>query len=73
MSEPIAVEVRGELRQIKSMADGTYNMIINLPQDVLEQTRALMGWVLDEVKLIIVNEAKAPIKTARKRNDRQRS
>jgi hypothetical protein len=72
VNEPIAVEVRGELRQIKSMADGTYNVIINLPLDMIEETRALMGWILDEVKIVMVNETKAPIKTDGKR-DRPRA
>jgi len=28
-----AVEVRAELRQIKTMADGTVNITLNLPED----------------------------------------
>ena len=49
-----AVEVRAELRQVKSMADGTVNIILNLPEDCIEQAKVLLGWLKEEVQLIIV-------------------
>jgi hypothetical protein len=48
-----AVEVRAEVRQIKTMADGSVNLILNLPEDCREQVK----WLLDlqglEVKVLI--------------------
>jgi len=49
-----AVEVRAELRQVKSMADGTVNIILNLPEDCIEQAKVLLGWLKEEVQLVIV-------------------
>jgi hypothetical protein len=68
--EPIAVEVVAELRQIKSMADGTYNVIFNFGEDQLEQAKLLMGWVRDQVRAVIVNESKEPDSRKKNRNDR---
>ena len=50
-----AVEIRAELRQVKSMADHTYNLILNVPEDCLEQVRVLMGWLGDEIGVIMAN------------------
>lgn len=50
-----AVEIRAELRQIRSMADHTYNVILNVPEDCLEQVKVLMGWLGDEVGLVIAS------------------
>jgi len=49
-----AVELRAELRQVKSMADGTVNIVLNLPEDCIEQAKVLLGWLKEEVQLVIV-------------------
>ena len=53
MSEIRAVEVRAELRQIKTMADGTVNIVLNLPEDCKEQVKVLLDWLGLELKLVI--------------------
>ncbi len=53
-----AVEVRAEVRQIKTMADGTVNVILNLPEDCIEQVKILVGWRGNEVKAVIANDVK---------------
>ena len=53
-SEIKAVEVRAEVRQIKTMADGTVNVILNLPEDCKEQVKVLLDWIGFEVKAVIV-------------------
>ena len=40
-----AVEIRAEIRQIKTMADGTVNIVLNLPEDCMEQVKVLLGWL----------------------------
>ena len=55
MSEKIkAVEIRAELRQIKTMADGTVNIVLNLPEDCKEQVKVLLDWLGLELKAVIV-------------------
>jgi len=49
-----AVEIRAELRQIKSMADHTFNIVLNLPEDCTEQVKALLDWLGFEVGAVIV-------------------
>ena len=49
-----AVEVRAEVRQIKTMADRTINVILNLPEDCTEQAKALIDWLGLEVQAVIV-------------------
>ena len=57
MSDKIrAVEVRAELRQIKTMADGTVTITLNLPEDCKEQVKVMLDWLQLEVKAVIVNE-----------------
>lgn len=48
-----AVEVRAEVRQIKTMADGTVNLVLNLPEDCREQVKVLLDWQGLEVKAVI--------------------
>ena len=50
-----AVEVRAELRQIKTMADGTINIVLNLPEDCREQAKVMLDWLQEEVKAVIVD------------------
>ncbi len=50
-----AVEVRAELRQIKTMADGSVNIVLNLPEDCIEQVKAMLDWLGLEVKAVIVS------------------
>ena len=51
-----AVEIRAELRQIKSMADHTFNIVLNLPEDCREQVKVLLDWLGFEVRVVIANE-----------------
>ena len=52
-TEPKAVEVRAELRQIKTMSDGSINIILNLPEDCKPQVKVLLDWLGLEVKAVI--------------------
>ena len=52
-SEIKAVEVRAEVRQIKTMADGTVSVVLNLPEDCREQVKVLLDWIGLEVKAVI--------------------
>ena len=49
-----AVEIRAELRQIKSMADHTFNIVLNLPEDCKEQVKVLLDWLGLEIGAVIV-------------------
>jgi hypothetical protein len=53
MAKIKAVEIRAEVRQIKTMADGSVNVILNLPEDCKEQVKVLLDWLNLEVKAVI--------------------
>lgn len=50
-----AVEIRAEIRQIKTMADGTVNIVMNLPEDCREQVKVMLDWLGYEVKAVITD------------------
>ncbi len=50
-----AVEVRAEIRQIKTMADGTMNIILNVPEDCKPQVKQLLDWLGLEVRALIAS------------------
>jgi hypothetical protein len=56
MAEIRAVEIRAEVRQLKTMADGTVNLVLNIPEDCIEQVKVLLGWLKGEVRVVIVEE-----------------
>ena len=51
-----AVEIRAELRQIKTNVDDTVNIVLNVPEDCREQVKVLLDWLKFELKVLIVNE-----------------
>ena len=48
-----AVEIRAELRQLKTMVDGSVNVTINLPEDCREQAKVMLDWLGLELRAII--------------------
>ena len=54
--EPVAVEFEAEMRQVKSMADGTYNLVLNVPEYCLPQVQTMMGWLKSLIKVVVVRE-----------------
>lgn len=48
-----AVEVRAELRQVKTMADGTVNVTLNLPEECREQVKVLLDWLGLELRAML--------------------
>lgn len=38
------IEVRAEVRQVKTMVDRTINVTFNLPEDCREQAKMLLDW-----------------------------
>jgi division protein CdvB (Snf7/Vps24/ESCRT-III family) len=53
MDEVKAVEIRAELRQLKTMVDGSVNVTINLPEDCREQAKKLMDWLGLEIRGVL--------------------
>jgi len=49
-----AVEIRAELRQIKTMADGTVNIVLNLPEDCMPQVKVMLDWLGLEVNAVVI-------------------
>ena len=52
MDKPVKFEA--EVRQVKSMADKSFNLILNIPEYEIEQARELMGMLLDHVAVAIL-------------------
>lgn len=52
-----AVEIRAEVRQVKTMADGTINLTLNLPEDCKEQAKKFLDWLGQEVRGMITSDA----------------
>ena len=50
-----AVEIRAELRQIKTMVDGSANIVLNIPEDCREQVKVMLDWLGFEVKAVITD------------------
>ena len=48
-----AIEIRAEVRQVRTMSDHSVNLILNLPEDCIDQAKVLLGWVGNEVKAVI--------------------
>ena len=55
-TKPVAVEFEAEMRQVKSMADGTYNIVLNVPEYCLPQVQTMMGWLKSLVRVVMVEE-----------------
>ena len=56
LAEPVAVEFEAEMRQVKSMADGTYNIVLNVPEYCLPQVQTMMGWLKELVRVVMAKE-----------------
>ena len=54
LEEPQVVKFDAELRQIKSMVDGTYNLVLNIPEYCLPQTQTMMAWLKSQVDVAVV-------------------
>jgi len=48
-----AVEIDAELRQIKTMADGTVNVILNIPEYCMPQAQQMLEWIKEQVRAVI--------------------
>ena len=48
-----AVEIHAELRQIKTMADGSVNVTLNLPEYCMPQVQQMLNWLKEEIRAVI--------------------
>ena len=53
MDEPIRFDA--EVRQIKSMADRSFNLVLNIPEYNIEQSQQLMKMLLEQVAVAIIS------------------
>ena len=54
-----AIEFKGEIRQIRTMVDGSINCIINMPEECIDQAKVLLGWHHLMVRGVMELEGKA--------------
>ena len=50
------VELRAEVRQVKTMVDHTVNITLNIPEDCREQAKVLLDWQGMEVFAFVSDE-----------------
>jgi hypothetical protein len=53
ISQKKAVEIRAEVRQIRTMADGTVNVTLNLPEDCMSQVKVMLDWLGLEIRAVM--------------------
>ncbi len=51
--EIAAIEFEAEARQVKTMADGTVNVILNVPEYCIEQVKVILGWRGSQVRIVM--------------------
>jgi len=56
MSKVKAVEFVAEVRQVKTMADQTINLTVNIPEDCREQAKQFIDWLHGMVRIVAVIE-----------------
>lgn len=56
MSQVKAIEAIAEVRQVKTMADYTVTVSLNLPETCKEQSKKFIDWQGKMVKIIVVLE-----------------
>ena len=52
--EVLAVEAVAEVRQVKTMADFTLNVTLNIPENCKEQAKKLIDWQGKIIRLVAV-------------------
>lgn len=48
-----AIEARAEVRQVRSMVDGSVNVMLNFPIDCIPQVKKLLDWLGMEVRILM--------------------
>jgi hypothetical protein len=56
VKEPIAIEAVAEVRQVKTMADYTVTVSLNLPETCKEQAKKFIDWQGKLVRIVVVLE-----------------
>lgn len=49
MSEPVAVEFEAEVRKVQNMVDGSFNLVLNMPEYAGNQA----AWLLKHNKALV--------------------
>jgi hypothetical protein len=70
MAEPVAVEFEAEVRQLKTMADHSVNLTLNVPEYCVEQVQTMLMWLGDAVQVVAVNKTKPDSRQLRDRRGR---
>ena len=47
------IEFEAAVARVQTMADGSVNVVMNLPEDCREQAKIMMDWLKCEVKAVI--------------------
>ena len=58
--EVTALKFEAELRQIKSMADRTYNIVINVPEYHVKEVKEMVGHEQELIQVAVVIDKNRP-------------
>jgi len=56
LTDTLAIEAVAEVRQVKTMADFTLNVTINLPESCKEQAKKFIDWQGKMIRIVAVLE-----------------
>jgi hypothetical protein len=73
MADPVAVEFEAEVRQLKTMADHSVNLTLNVPEYCVEQVQTMLMWLGDMVQIVAVDEPDSRHGTGNGRARRKRT
>jgi hypothetical protein len=58
LTETVAIEAVAEVRQIKTMADFSVNLVLNLPEYCKEQAKQFIDWQGKTIKIVAIIDEK---------------
>ena len=48
-----AVELEAELRQVKTMADGSVNIVLNIPEQHIDKAQVMLLWLKAYLRVLV--------------------
>jgi len=56
LAEPVAIEASAEVRQVKTLVDGSVNVVLNLPEPFKQEAKKFIDWTGLMVRIVVVQE-----------------
>lgn len=56
MAEPVAIQASAEVRQVKTLVDGSINVVLNLPEPFKPEAKKFIDWTGRMIRIVAVEE-----------------